>query len=123
MARVKPLCHHQCLRDFNQPVLGKTLLAVTAALEPPTIKGVSNTMESWGHSKSAKADFKESSKSVTFNKHSKRERTDTNKNYDSWNKAKKRLKPDEINRRRNTGACMNCGEVGHVFKDCPKPKP
>jgi hypothetical protein len=32
-------------------------------------KGVSNTMKSWGHSKSAKADFKESSKSVTFNKH------------------------------------------------------
>ncbi len=86
-------------------------------------KGVSNTMKSWGHSKSAKADFKESSKSVTFNKHSKRVRSDKNKNYDSLNKAKKWLTPDEINRRRNTCACMNCGEVGHVFKDCPKPKP
>ena len=38
-------------------------------------------------------------------------------------KAKKRLTTDEINRRHNTGACVNCGEVGHLFKDCPKPKP
>ena len=80
-------------------------------------------MKSWGHSKSVQADFKESSKSVTFNKHSKRERSDNGKNCDSWNKAKKRLTPDEINRRRNTCACMNSGELGHVFKDCPKPKP
>jgi hypothetical protein len=80
-------------------------------------------MKPWGHSKSAKADFKESSKSVTFNKHTNRERSDNSKNYDSWNKAKKRLTPNEINRGRNTGACMNCGEVGHVIKDCPKSKP
>ena len=80
-------------------------------------------MKPWGHSKSAKAEFKESSKSVTFNKYTKRERGDNGKNYDSWNYAKKRLTPAEINRRRNTGACMNCGEVGHVFKYCPKPKP
>ncbi len=88
-----------------------------------TSKGVSNTMKLGEHSKSTKADFKESSKSVTFNKHSKRERSDNGENYDSWNKAKKRLTPDEVNRRRNTGACMNCGDVGYVFKDCPKPKP
>ena len=88
-----------------------------------TNKGVSNTMKLGGHSKNAKSDFKESSKSVTFNKHFKRERSDNGKNCDSWNKAKKRLEPDEISRRRNTCACMNCGEVGHVFKDCPKPKP
>ncbi len=86
-------------------------------------KGVSNTMKSWGHSKSDKADFKESSRSVTFNKHTKRERSGNKKNYESWNKAKKRLTSDEINRRRNTTACMNCGEDGHVFKDFPKPKP
>jgi hypothetical protein len=79
-------------------------------------------MKLGGHSKSAKADFRESSKSDAFDKHSKRERSDNNKNYDSWNKAKKRLTLDEINRRRNTDACMNCGEVGHIFKDCPKPK-
>ena len=88
-----------------------------------TSKGVSNTMKAGGHFKNAKADFKESAKSVTFNKQAKRERNDNGKNYDSWNKAKKRLTTDEFNRRRNTGACMNCGEVGHVFKDCPKPKP
>ena len=86
-------------------------------------KGVSNTMKSWGHSKSVKADFKESSRSVTFNKQTRRDRNDNSKNYESWNKAKKRLTSDEINRRRNTDACMNCGEVGYVFKDCPKPKP
>ena len=34
-------------------------------------KGVSNTMKSWGRSKSAKANYNESSRSVTFNKHTK----------------------------------------------------
>ena len=67
-------------------------------------KCASNTMKPWGHSKSAKADFKESSKSATLNKHSKRERSNNNKNYDSWNKGKKRLTRDEINRRSNIGA-------------------
>ena len=65
-------------------------------------KGVSNTMKSWGHPKNAKVCFKESSRTVTFNKHTKRERSDNSKNYESWNKAKKRLTSDEINRRRNT---------------------
>ena len=71
----------------------------------------------------AKADFKRSSKSTTFDKQSKRERNANNKNYGSWNKAKKRLSTNEINRRRNTCACMNYGEVGNVFNDCPKLKP
>ena len=86
-------------------------------------KGVSNTIKSWGHPKNAKADFKESSRSIIFNKHVKRERNDYNKNYESWNKAKKRLTTDEVNRRRNTSACMNCGEVNNLFQDYPKPKP
>ena len=85
------------------------------------IKGIPNTMESWWHPKNAKSVAKGSSKSNIFDKHFKRKRN--NKNYDSWNKAKKRLSTDEINKRRNTSACMNCGEVGHVFNDCPKPKP
>ena len=80
-------------------------------------------MKSWRHFKDAKAYFKGSSKSITFDKHSKRERSANSKNYESWNKAKKRLSTDEINRRRDTSACRNCGEVGHVFNDCPKPKP
>jgi hypothetical protein len=81
-------------------------------------------MKSWGHHKNAKAVFKGSSKSATFDKHFKRERSDNNnKNYDSWNKAKKRLTTDEITIRRKRGACLNCGELGHMSKDCPKPKP
>ena len=86
-------------------------------------KGNPNTMGSWGRPKDAKANFKGPSKSTTFDKHSKRERSANSKNYDSWNKAKKRVSTDEINRRRNTCACMNCGEVRHAFNDCPKPKP
>jgi hypothetical protein len=86
-------------------------------------RGVSNTSKHGVHFKSAKAAFKEPSKSTAFSKHLKRERSDDNKSYDSWNKAKKRLTSDEFNRRRNTNACINCNEVGHVFKDCPKPKP
>jgi hypothetical protein len=41
------------------------------------------------------------------------------KNYDSWNKAKTKLTEDEFNKRRRA----NCGEVGHKFSSCPKPKP
>ena len=80
-------------------------------------------MKSWGRHKDVKADFKGSSKSATFDKHFKRERSAHSKNYDSWNKAKKQLTTNEINRRRNIGACMNCGEIGNMFSDCPKPKP
>ncbi len=76
-----------------------------------TSKGVFDTMKAGGHFKNAKADFKESAKSITFNKQSKRERNGNGKNYDSWNKTKKRLTIDEFNHRRNTCACMNCGEV------------
>ena len=38
-------------------------------------------------------------------------------------KAKTKLIEDEFNRRRRTNACNNCGEVGHEFSNCPKPKP
>ena len=92
------------------------------SFEASSSKGFPNTLGSWGHPKDAKANFKKSSKSTTFDKHFKRERSNI-RNYDSWNKAKKRLTTDEINTRRNTGVCMNCGEVGHVFNDCPKSKP
>ena len=71
-------------------------------------KDTSNTLRLWGHPKDAKADFKGSYKSTTFGKNLKRERSNIKK-YDSWNKAKKRLTTDEINRRRNISACMNCG--------------
>jgi hypothetical protein len=45
------------------------------------------------------------------------------KSFESWNKAKGKLTDDEYNKRRRTNACINCGEVGHKFSDCPKPKP
>jgi len=86
-------------------------------------KGISYTKGSWGHPKDAKADFKGPSKSTTFDKNLKRERSKSGRNHDSWNKAKKRMSTDDINARRNTSACMNYGEMGHVFNDCPKPKP
>ncbi len=86
-------------------------------------KVIPNTMKSWGRPKDVKSDFKGSSKSATFDKHFKRERRANSKNSDSWNKAKKRLTTDEINRRRNTCTCMNNGEIGHMINDCPKPKP
>jgi hypothetical protein len=86
-------------------------------------KGIPDTMGSRRRPKDAKADFKGFSKSTTFDTHSNRERSSNYKNYDSWNKAKKRLSIDETNIRRNTCACMNCGEFGHVVNDCPKPKP
>ena len=45
------------------------------------------------------------------------------KSFDYWNKGKGKLTEDEYNKRRRTNACINCGEVGHKFSDCPKPKP
>ncbi len=45
------------------------------------------------------------------------------KSFESWNKAKGKLTDDEYNKRRRTNVCINFGEVGHKFSDCPKPKP
>jgi hypothetical protein len=36
--------------------------------------------------------------------------------------AKSKLIVDELAKRRRLNACINCGEVGHTFFDCPKPK-
>ena len=102
----------------HQPIVfGQNNAGSHGSFEPSSSKGVLNTMRSRGRPKDAKADFKGSSKSTTFDKHYKRECSANSKNYNSWNKAKKLLSTDEINRRRNTGACMHCGEVGHVFND------
>ena len=54
-------------------------------------KGASSSKGLWGQSKDEKADFKWSSKSASFNKKMKRKMSDTETNYDSWNRAKKRL--------------------------------
>ncbi len=85
-------------------------------------KDASSSKGPWGQSKDAKADLKVPSKSTPFKKMN-REQSGSVRNYDSKNLAKKRLSADEFNRRRKTNACINCGEVGHRFKDCPKPKP
>ena len=56
--------------------LGQNTFGSHGSFGASTSKGVSNTVKLGGHSKSAKADFKESFKSTTFNKHSKQERSD-----------------------------------------------
>jgi hypothetical protein len=71
-----------------------------------------------------KADFKNHVKSYNSDKKVKYEKIALgSKSYDSWNKAKAKLAEDEFKKRRRTNACINCGEVGHKFSNCPKPKP
>ena len=53
-------------------------------------KGISNIKRPWGQSHDAKADFKRHAESTTFDKHLKWERSISDKNDDSWNKAKRR---------------------------------
>jgi len=48
--------------------------------------------------------------------------TSRSKNYDSWYQAKAKLSEDEFKKSRRTNACINCGEIGHKFSNCPKPK-
>ncbi len=42
---------------------------------------------------------------------------------DYWIKAKQKLSPAEFQQRIKTGSCINCGEQGHIFESCTKPKP
>ncbi len=85
-------------------------------------KGAYSSKEHWNHPKDVKAGFKGSSKPSISGKHVKRKRsTSDSKGYDSWNKAKAKLNADEYNKRRRTNGCINCGEIGHKFSDCPKP--
>jgi hypothetical protein len=87
-------------------------------------KGASASKSNWGHHKDAKADFKSSSKSYNSDKKMKYEKVASgSKSYDSWKKAKAKLTEDEFNKRRRTNACINCGEAGYKFSNCPKPKP
>jgi hypothetical protein len=45
------------------------------------------------------------------------------KKKDSWIKAKYKLSQAEFQQRIKTGSCINCGEQGHIFEACTKPKP
>ncbi len=45
------------------------------------------------------------------------------KKNDSWVKAKQYFSPAEFQQRLKTGSCINCGEQGHIFEACTKPKP
>jgi hypothetical protein len=45
------------------------------------------------------------------------------KKNDSWIKAKQKLSQAEFQQRIQTGPCINCGEQGHIFEACTKPKP
>jgi hypothetical protein len=87
-------------------------------------KGASSKKITWVHLKDTKADFKSASKSYIFDKKVKHEKaTSGSKSYDSWNNANAKLTEDEFNKLCRTNACTNCGEVGHKFSNCPKPKP
>jgi hypothetical protein len=54
-------------------------------------KGASSRHGPWKTSKDAKVDFKGHFKSTSFDINSKRDRSSSDRNYDSWNIAKKRL--------------------------------
>ena len=41
----------------------------------------------------------------------------------SWIKAKQKLSQAEFQQRIKTDSCINCGEQGHIFAACTKPKP
>ena len=45
------------------------------------------------------------------------------KKKDSWIKAKQKLSQAKFQQRIKTGSCINCGEHGHIFEACTKPKP
>jgi len=76
----------------------------------------------WGHLKDTKQTLKVLwSRTILIKKHEKA--TSGSKSYHSWNKAKAKLTKDEFNKRRRTNACINCGEVGHKYSNCLKPKP
>ena len=45
------------------------------------------------------------------------------KKKDSWIKAKQKSSRAEYQQRIKTGSCINCGEQGHIFEACTKPKP
>jgi hypothetical protein len=45
------------------------------------------------------------------------------KKNDSWIKAKQKLSPAELQQRIKAGSYINCGEQGHIFEACTKPKP
>jgi len=88
-------------------------------------KDASDIKVSWGHPKDAKAYFLSPSKSHISDKKAKFNTygfKSESKNYDSWSKAKDKLNADEYNKCRRTNACIKCGEVGHIFSDCPKPE-
>ena len=45
------------------------------------------------------------------------------KKKSSWIKAKQKLSSAEFQQRKKTGSCIYCGEQGHIFEACTKPKP
>ena len=87
-------------------------------------KGFSNSKK-WSKSRDGSSNSKGFAKSSGHDKGSsgKRKVSFTEKPFESWNKAKSKLTEEEYNKRRRTNACINCGDVGHKFSDCPKPKP
>ena len=99
-------------------------MAIIPVLEVTEIKVLLAVNSIGDIHKDAKADFKSPLKSFNSYKKVKYEKTITSsKSYDSWSKAKAKLTENEFNKCRRTNVCINCGEVGHTFSTCPKPKP
>jgi hypothetical protein len=120
--RVRHLC--RCHRtNVLTAELVEAVMAVTTILEVTETCAFGSKL-TWGPLKDAKADFKSPLKSYNSDKKVKHEKaTSGSKSYDLWNKAKAKLTQDEFNKRRRTNACINCGEVGLKFSNCPKPTP
>ena len=74
-------------------------------------------------SKDGASTFKDFTTSVGIDKNSKRKGALIENPFEPWTTAKSKLAEEEYNKRRKTNACVNCGEVGHKFSECTKPKP
>ena len=85
-------------------------------------KSTSSSKSYQGRLKEVKAESN-NSRFSSVTKNVKRKSND-NKNFESWSKAKTRLFAEAFSKRRITNACMNCGEViGKKISECPKQEP
>ncbi len=68
----------------HQPdVYGQNICDSHAGFGASGSMGILNTKGPWGQPKNAKADYESPSKSTTFDKHLKRERSTSGRSYDS----------------------------------------
>ncbi len=89
-------------------------MLVAAALAESKAKGFL-TLKNRSKSKDGSSSSKGFTKLAGSDIYSKRKAFFTEKLFESWNKAKSRLIEKGYNKRRRSNACINCGEVGHLF--------